>query len=51
VEGNNHQKGGGGGNNDDGDTYSNAIMDSIVSEKPNVKWDDIAGLKNAKAML
>ena len=38
-------------NNNDGDTYSNAIMDSIVTEKPNVKWDDICGLRNAKGML
>jgi vacuolar protein-sorting-associated protein 4 len=27
------------------------LADAIVSEKPNVKWDDIAGLENAKAAL
>ena len=38
-------------NNDDQNSYDNALMDAIVSEKPNVKWDDISGLMNAKAML
>ncbi len=27
------------------------LEDAIVIEKPNVKWDDIAGLENAKAAL
>jgi SpoVK/Ycf46/Vps4 family AAA+-type ATPase len=29
----------------------NSLEEAIVSEKPNVKWDDIAGLENAKAAL
>ena len=28
-----------------------ALLDTIVSEKPNVKWDDIAGLHEAKKSL
>ena len=27
------------------------LGDTILSEKPNVKWDDIAGLENAKKAL
>ncbi len=27
------------------------IMDALVSKKPNVKWDDVAGLVNAKKAL
>ena len=27
------------------------MMDAIVTEKPNVKWDDIAGLEAAKKAL
>lgn len=26
-------------------------MDAIITEKPNVKWSDIAGLENAKSKL
>ena len=29
----------------------NNISQAIVSEKPNVKWDDISGLEGAKAAL
>lgn len=28
-----------------------ALSSAIVSEKPNVKWDDVAGLEGAKALL
>lgn len=28
-----------------------ALSSAIVSEKPNVKWDDVAGLENAKEAL
>jgi vacuolar protein-sorting-associated protein 4 len=28
-----------------------ALSSSIVSEKPNVKWDDVAGLEGAKEAL
>jgi len=27
------------------------LNDAIVSEKPDVKWDDVAGLENAKKAL
>ncbi len=27
------------------------ILDSVVAEKPNVKWSDVAGLEQAKASL
>ncbi len=28
-----------------------ALSDAIVTEKPNIKWTDIAGLENAKTSL
>ncbi len=34
-----------------GDDYSDQIQETIVSEKPNVHWDDVAGLHKAKASL
>lgn len=41
--------------NDDGkneiDTIKNNLAQAIVSEKPNVKWDDVAGLYKAKEAL
>jgi len=30
---------------------TNDLMSAIVTEKPNVKWSDIAGLENAKKTL
>lgn len=36
---------------DDKDDLSNALSGAIVSEKPNVKWEDVAGLENAKGAL
>lgn len=33
------------------DQLKSGITDAIVTEKPNVKWDDIAGLENAKKAL
>ena len=56
-------KGGGGGaatkSREDGDTKDDeekakmrgALSSAIVSEKPNVKWDDVAGLEGAKEAL
>ena len=38
-------------NKEDKDDLSNALSGAIVSEKPNVKWEDVAGLDNAKAAL
>lgn len=60
-----HYKGGGGGGNhpsshnnqnsgkkdDSDDELSGAIGGAIVTEKPNVKWTDVAGLDNAKRAL
>ena len=31
--------------------FENALQGAIVSEKPNVKWSDVAGLENAKRAL
>ena len=36
---------------DDKDDLSGALSGAIVTEKPNVKWEDVAGLENAKAAL
>ena len=36
---------------DEEDKMISNLMDAIVSERPNVKWDDIAGLENAKKTL
>ncbi|KAL4512310.1 hypothetical protein ABPG72_005312 [Tetrahymena utriculariae] len=48
-------QGGGGGNNnnakDENSKFKEALQDTIVPEKPNVKWDDIAGLVKAKESL
>jgi vacuolar protein-sorting-associated protein 4 len=39
--------------NDDAETkkMQNALSSAILSEKPNVRWDDIAGLESAKEAL
>lgn len=36
---------------DESDKLQSALMSAIVTETPNVKWDDIAGLENAKKAL
>ncbi|XXQ29702.1 Vesicle-fusing ATPase [Plasmodiophora brassicae] len=43
----------GGSDDDDKDKakFKAALSQAIVSEKPNVKWDDIAGLEQAKSLL
>lgn len=38
-------------NQEDKDDLSNALSGAIVTEKPNVKWEDVAGLENAKGAL
>jgi len=47
------QKVAAGGGNDDKDKQkmSDTMQSAIVKEKPNVKWDDIAGLEQAKEAL
>ena len=54
------QGGGGGGNDDDDESdeedtdakkFRTALQSAIVQEKPNVKWDDVAGLEGAKDAL
>lgn len=49
------KKGEGGGGSDDGDAEKSklrgALSSAIVSEKPNISWDDVAGLENAKESL
>mmetsp|Transcript_10074 Transcript_10074/g.24818 ORF Transcript_10074/g.24818 Transcript_10074/m.24818 type:complete len:376 (+) Transcript_10074:242-1369(+) len=42
---------GGGGDDKDKTKMSDAMQGAIVKEKPNVKWDDIAGLEQAKEAL
>jgi hypothetical protein len=43
--------GGGGGPNDESGKFKDALKEAIVTENPNVKWTDIAGLENAKKAL
>jgi vacuolar protein-sorting-associated protein 4 len=43
--------GGGGGDDKDKTRMADAMQGAIVKEKPNVKWDDIAGLEQAKEAL
>eukprot|EP01110_Echinostelium_bisporum_P012428 TRINITY_DN7007_c0_g1_i1.p1 TRINITY_DN7007_c0_g1~~TRINITY_DN7007_c0_g1_i1.p1 ORF type:complete len:442 (+),score=114.15 TRINITY_DN7007_c0_g1_i1:51-1376(+) len=54
--GKNTKKGGGGGGDDDeGDPEDKkrqeSLQSAILKEKPNVKWDDVAGLEAAKEAL
>jgi len=46
-------KGDGAGDDDDADKKKlrGALSAAIVSEKPNIKWDDVAGLDSAKESL
>ena len=37
--------------NEEGDKLKAALEGAVVTEKPNVKWDDVAGLENAKKSL
>ena len=39
------------GGNSEEDKFKNNLTEAIVTEKPNVKWDDVAGLINAKKSL
>ena len=58
-KGGRRKKDGGGGGGDDDDDERGAeraklragLHSSIVSEKPNVRWDDVAGLDGAKQAL
>jgi vacuolar protein-sorting-associated protein 4 len=49
------RKGGGGGGGDGDDKEKErmrgALGGAIITEKPNVKWDDVAGLEGAKEAL
>ena len=38
-------------NDKDKNDIKNSLMQAIVSEKPNVKWEDVAGLSKAKDAL
>ena len=51
-----NNEGGGGGGKEDKDDDSNqglkkSLESAIITEKPNVKWTDVAGLANAKQIL
>jgi len=37
--------------NQEEDKLKNNLTEAIVTEKPNVKWDDVAGLEQAKKSL
>lgn len=39
------------GDNKEKKEFSDALKGAIVTEKPNVKWSDVAGLENAKRAL
>lgn len=42
---------GGGGDDDEGDAHKKKLAEAIVSEKPDVKWEDVAGLDQAKVAI
>jgi len=44
-------KGKGGDQEDENDEFSKKMENAILVEKPNIKWDDVAGLKTAKRAL
>lgn len=44
-------KGGGNKNDNDDEKLKGALAEAIVTEKPNVKWEDISGLEAAKNAL
>lgn len=44
-------QGGGKKKDDEDDQHSDGINATIVAIKPNVKWEDIGGLENAKVAL
>jgi len=50
-QGGNNKSGKGGGDDEEGDQYKNQLSDAIVKEKPDVKWEDVAGLENAKKAI
>ena len=52
AKGPQRQAAGGGEGGDDGNKkLRSALENAVVSEKPNVKWSDVAGLEGAKAAL
>ena len=36
---------------EEGSKLKDSLMSAIITEKPNVKWEDVAGLEKAKATL
>ena len=38
-------------NNEENDKFKGALEQAIVTENPNVSWDDISGLEGAKKAL
>ncbi|OSX78651.1 hypothetical protein BU14_0104s0025 [Porphyra umbilicalis] len=50
-KGSKHDGNGEDGENDEDKKMRAALQGAIVSEKPNVKWDDVAGLEGAKEAL
>ena len=50
-QGGNNKGGKGGGDDEGDDQFKNQLSDAIVKEKPDVKWEDVAGLENAKKAI
>lgn len=40
-----------GGNTKEKNQMAGQLNDAIISEKPNVRWEDVSGLENAKNAL
>lgn len=40
-----------GGNTKEKNELAGQLNDAIISEKPNVRWEDVSGLENAKNAL
>ena len=45
------KEGGGGNDNDEDKALKDQLSGCLVTEMPNVSWDDVAGLENAKQAL
>ena len=46
-----NKEGGGGGDDDEDAKLKEQLQGTLVTEMPNVSWDDVAGLENAKRAL
>lgn len=51
VDGGGGGKKGGGSGKDEDEKLAGGLLDTIIADKPNVRWEDIAGLNEAKKSL